>query len=91
MTFGNGGHTKEILKQAPEVKLFCLDRDPVAYERAVVLAEMQCVYRLANNHFIMYIIISIIYLLVPLVISASSYIVNLIRILMDCVCVRVCV
>ncbi|XP_038661998.1 probable methyltransferase-like protein 15 [Scyliorhinus canicula] len=31
MTFGAGGHTKMILSQAPDISVFALDRDPVAY------------------------------------------------------------
>ncbi|XP_055619594.1 probable methyltransferase-like protein 15 homolog [Toxorhynchites rutilus septentrionalis] len=39
MTFGAGGHTREILKVAPNAKIVALDRDPVAHEMAVSLAE----------------------------------------------------
>ncbi|CAL1267182.1 unnamed protein product [Larinioides sclopetarius] len=38
MTFGAGGHTRHLL-QAAKLKLFCLDRDPCAYEKAVKLAD----------------------------------------------------
>lgn len=34
LTFGAGGHTKEILRKCPEVNLFALDRDPLAYQLA---------------------------------------------------------
>lgn len=34
MTFGAGGHTKKILAKSNVVKIFCLDRDPIAYEYA---------------------------------------------------------
>ncbi|XP_076290196.1 putative methyltransferase-like protein 15 homolog [Lasioglossum baleicum] len=39
MTFGAGGHTIKILKTFPEVKIFALDRDPVAHEFAHKLSE----------------------------------------------------
>lgn len=39
MTFGAGGHTKAILEQAPECKIFCLDRDPEAFKLAEELAS----------------------------------------------------
>nr|KAF7425683.1 hypothetical protein H0235_008121 [Vespula pensylvanica] len=39
MTFGAGGHTTEILKSAPNVKIFTLDRDPVAYNIAQDLSK----------------------------------------------------
>ncbi|XP_062536052.1 probable methyltransferase-like protein 15 homolog [Armigeres subalbatus] len=39
MTFGAGGHTKEILKVAPSAKIIALDRDPTAYEMALELAK----------------------------------------------------
>ncbi|XP_013385312.1 probable methyltransferase-like protein 15 homolog [Lingula anatina] len=39
MTFGAGGHTKEILKKAPRAKIFALDRDLVAYEMAKEMSE----------------------------------------------------
>ncbi|XP_073514172.1 12S rRNA N(4)-cytidine methyltransferase METTL15 isoform X1 [Phyllobates terribilis] len=34
MTFGAGGHTTSILKQAPNIKVLALDRDPAAYSIA---------------------------------------------------------
>ncbi|XP_054011216.1 probable methyltransferase-like protein 15 homolog [Hylaeus anthracinus] len=39
MTFGAGGHSKKILESSPDVKIFALDRDPVAYEFAQKLSE----------------------------------------------------
>ncbi|XP_076645124.1 putative methyltransferase-like protein 15 homolog [Halictus rubicundus] len=39
MTFGAGGHSVQILKTFPEVKIFALDRDPVAHEFAHKLSE----------------------------------------------------
>ncbi|XP_041354468.1 12S rRNA N4-methylcytidine methyltransferase-like [Gigantopelta aegis] len=39
MTFGAGGHTKEILSVAPEAEMIVLDRDPVAHELACNLAS----------------------------------------------------
>lgn len=40
MTFGGGGHTKLILESFPRVKIFCIDRDPVAYDKAVELSKL---------------------------------------------------
>lgn len=34
MTFGAGGHTRQLLDQYPDIKVFALDRDPVAYDLA---------------------------------------------------------
>ena len=34
MTFGAGGHTKEILNNCPSSIVYTLDRDPFAYELA---------------------------------------------------------
>ncbi|KAM3919606.1 12S rRNA N(4)-cytidine methyltransferase METTL15 [Leptodactylus fuscus] len=34
LTFGAGGHTTSILKQAPNIKVLALDRDPAAYSIA---------------------------------------------------------
>lgn len=39
MTFGAGGHTKEILKVAPNAKVIALDRDPTAHQMALDLAK----------------------------------------------------
>ncbi|GCB70881.1 hypothetical protein scyTo_0001397 [Scyliorhinus torazame] len=39
MTFGAGGHTKMILSQAPDISVFALDRDPVAYEIAEQVSQ----------------------------------------------------
>ncbi|KAG8193558.1 hypothetical protein JTE90_000198 [Oedothorax gibbosus] len=38
MTFGGGGHSRQLLNAA-DIQLFCLDRDPTAYEKAVKLAK----------------------------------------------------
>ncbi|GBP13650.1 Probable methyltransferase-like protein 15 homolog [Eumeta japonica] len=38
MTFGAGGHTSQLLEQHPEVKVFALDRDPVAYGLAKTMS-----------------------------------------------------
>lgn len=39
MTFGAGGHTKQILDAVPNIKMICLDRDPVAYNFAKELSD----------------------------------------------------
>ncbi|XP_069821876.1 12S rRNA N4-methylcytidine (m4C) methyltransferase [Dendropsophus ebraccatus] len=39
MTFGAGGHTTSILKQAPNIKVLALDRDPAAYSIAQRLSD----------------------------------------------------
>ena len=39
MTFGSGGHTKTLLASKADIKVIALDRDPVAYAKAVELAE----------------------------------------------------
>ncbi|XP_070689436.1 12S rRNA N4-methylcytidine (m4C) methyltransferase [Pempheris klunzingeri] len=39
MTFGGGGHTKEILHMVPEVTVLALDRDPTAISLAEQLAK----------------------------------------------------
>jgi 16S rRNA (cytosine(1402)-N(4))-methyltransferase len=39
MTFGSGGHTKTLLASKADIKVIALDRDPVAYEKAVQLAQ----------------------------------------------------
>lgn len=40
MTFGSGGHTKAILQKEPDVTVYALDRDPVAFTLAERLSEM---------------------------------------------------
>jgi receptor-type tyrosine-protein phosphatase gamma len=39
MTFGAGGHSKKLLQHSPDIKIFALDRDPLAYEYAQQLAQ----------------------------------------------------
>ncbi|XP_076638389.1 putative methyltransferase-like protein 15 homolog [Colletes latitarsis] len=39
MTFGSGGHSTKILESSPNVKIFALDRDPVAYEFSQELSK----------------------------------------------------
>ncbi|XP_049304777.1 probable methyltransferase-like protein 15 homolog [Bactrocera dorsalis] len=39
MTFGAGGHSKHILEKHNDIKVFALDRDPVAYELAISLSK----------------------------------------------------
>ncbi|XP_029438214.1 probable methyltransferase-like protein 15 isoform X2 [Rhinatrema bivittatum] len=39
MTFGAGGHTKSILQQTPDVKIYALDRDPTAFKLAQQLSQ----------------------------------------------------
>lgn len=39
MTFGAGGHAKKILETSDNVKIYALDRDPVAYACAQKLSE----------------------------------------------------
>lgn len=39
MTFGAGGHTRTLLASKADIKVIALDRDPVAYEKAVQLAQ----------------------------------------------------
>lgn len=39
MTFGAGGHSIKILESVPNVKLLALDRDPIAHNYALKLAE----------------------------------------------------
>lgn len=39
MTFGGGGHTKHLLSTQKKITIFALDRDPAAFQRAVVLAK----------------------------------------------------
>lgn len=40
MTFGAGGHTQAILESSPNIIVYCLDRDPVAYDYAVQLEKL---------------------------------------------------
>ncbi|CAL7948580.1 unnamed protein product [Xylocopa violacea] len=39
MTFGAGGHSIKILESSPDVKIFALDRDPLAHQYAQDLSE----------------------------------------------------
>lgn len=39
MTFGGGGHTKHLLSTQKKMTIFALDRDPAAFQRAIVLAK----------------------------------------------------
>ena len=39
LTFGGGGHTKHLLATNKKITVFCLDRDPEAFQRAIVLAK----------------------------------------------------
>lgn len=39
MTFGAGGHTKKLLESAENIKIYALDRDPVAHEYATKLSN----------------------------------------------------
>lgn len=39
MTFGAGGHTQKILDSNDNVKVFALDRDPVAHEKAIEMEK----------------------------------------------------
>ncbi|XP_072745676.1 probable methyltransferase-like protein 15 homolog [Anoplolepis gracilipes] len=39
MTFGAGGHTTKFLEHLPDIKIFALDRDPVAYKYAQQLSQ----------------------------------------------------
>ncbi|XP_066249404.1 probable methyltransferase-like protein 15 homolog [Euwallacea similis] len=39
MTFGSGGHSRQILKLEPSVKILAVDRDPLAFSYAKELAE----------------------------------------------------
>ncbi|XP_017765794.1 PREDICTED: probable methyltransferase-like protein 15 homolog [Eufriesea mexicana] len=39
MTFGAGGHSTKLLKSSSNIKIFALDRDPVAYQHALKLSE----------------------------------------------------
>jgi len=39
MTFGGGGHTKYLLMSQKKITIFALDRDPEAFQRAIVLSK----------------------------------------------------
>lgn len=39
MTFGAGGHATKLLEHLPDIKIFALDRDPVAYKYAQQLSQ----------------------------------------------------
>lgn len=39
MTFGAGGHAAKLLEHSPDVRIFALDRDPIAYEHAQELSQ----------------------------------------------------
>lgn len=39
MTFGAGGHSRKILEKVEGVKIFALDRDPVAIQHAHDLSK----------------------------------------------------
>uniref|UniRef100_UPI00398F7477 12S rRNA N4-methylcytidine (m4C) methyltransferase n=1 Tax=Pristiophorus japonicus TaxID=55135 RepID=UPI00398F7477 len=39
MTFGAGGHTKNILSEASDISVFALDRDPIAYGIAKQISQ----------------------------------------------------
>jgi len=39
MTFGAGGHSKQLLNSAEDIVVYALDRDPVAYELAIQAAS----------------------------------------------------
>lgn len=39
MTFGVGGHATKLLERSPDIKIFALDRDPLAYEYAKNLSQ----------------------------------------------------
>lgn len=39
MTFGAGGHAIKLLEHSPDIRIFALDRDPVAHEHAQKLSQ----------------------------------------------------
>ncbi|XP_037952267.1 probable methyltransferase-like protein 15 homolog [Teleopsis dalmanni] len=39
MTFGAGGHTKQLLESCQDIKVYALDRDPIAYKLAIEMSE----------------------------------------------------
>ena len=43
MTFGGGGHTKHLLASNKKIKIYALDRDPIAYQKALLLSQSKLV------------------------------------------------
>lgn len=41
MTFGSGGHTKQLLATGRDIRILAIDRDPVAYNLAVDLSKQE--------------------------------------------------
>ncbi len=41
MTFGGGGHSLALIQEEPGVRIYALDRDPVAHDTAVNLCRKQ--------------------------------------------------
>jgi len=41
MTFGAGGHTKSLLSHCPDITVYALDRDPVAFSIAQDMSKTQ--------------------------------------------------
>jgi receptor-type tyrosine-protein phosphatase gamma len=39
MTFGSGGHTRHLLSTNKKIRIYALDRDPLAHQKAVTLSE----------------------------------------------------
>ena len=42
-TFGGGGHTRELLRQLPEISVLAIDRDPAAAAQALTLPRLRFV------------------------------------------------